>query len=444
MKRKIAFLCIIFFCVNTLLAQKDTTVIPYSLQYYIYQGLENNLDILIKKEEQNISENNATYGNAGGLPSLSLDGGAVGDHGNVYQKTQSNEKSSEINNMGQTLDAGLNLSWTIFEGFKINASHKRLKELRTLGELNTRLTVENVVANIAQVYYAIIREEIRMKNLASSLELSRERLQIIKQRYDLGDASLLEYQQANVDFNNDQTAVLKQQEAIFASQLRLNQLLALDTLSTPVIINHQEMDFLEIGTQAQLIGDMQLYNTTLLAAESDIFIKEQDYRIIESRLYPSLSLNSRFAYRSNWMNDPILKQQQNLDLNYGLHLSMNIFDGLKTKTARENAELSIKISELNKKSISQSLETQLLTLWMRYNNNKELLEMERSNLEVAQSLFQTSMNRYTLGELSGIELREAQNNLLIAEENLSIAEFETKLCEISLLLLSGKILETLL
>ena len=51
-----------------------------------------------------------------------------------------------------------------------------------------------------------------------------------------------------------------------------------------------------------------------------------------------------------------------------------------------------------------------------------------------------AIDRYKLGELSGIELREAQNSLLEAEERLSVAEYSTKICEISLLQLSGQIL----
>jgi hypothetical protein len=45
--------------------------------------------------------------------------------------------------------------------------------------------------------------------------------------------------------------------------------------------------------------------------------------------------------------------------------------------------------------------------------------------------------------LAGIELREAQNSLLEAEERRSIAEYNIKLCEISLLQLSGQVLKYL-
>jgi hypothetical protein len=44
-----------------------------------------------------------------------------------------------------------------------------------------------------------------------------------------------------------------------------------------------------------------------------------------------------------------------------------------------------------------------------------------------------------LGDLSGIEMREAQKSLLDAEERLLTSQYNTKLCEISLLQISGKI-----
>ena len=42
-----------------------------------------------------------------------------------------------------------------------------------------------------------------------------------------------------------------------------------------------------------------------------------------------------------------------------------------------------------------------------------------------------------LGNLSGIEMREAQKSLLDAAERILSAEYDTKMCEISLLQLSG-------
>ena len=81
---------------------------------------------------------------------------------------------------------------------------------------------------------------------------------------------------------------------------------------------------------------------------------------------------------------------------------------------------------------------------MTYINNMNLTNLEKENLTHAIEYYEIAIERYKLGDLSGIELREAQNNLLEAEERLVQAEYLTKLSEISLLEISGGILSYIL
>lgn len=68
-----------------------------------------------------------------------------------------------------------------------------------------------------------------------------------------------------------------------------------------------------------------------------------------------------------------------------------------------------------------------------------MLNLERQSLVTAKENHEIAMERYMLGNLSGIEMREAQKSLLDAEERILKAEYDTKICEISLLQISGKI-----
>ncbi len=65
--------------------------------------------------------------------------------------------------------------------------------------------------------------------------------------------------------------------------------------------------------------------------------------------------------------------------------------------------------------------------------------LERENLTAARENHEIAVERYMLGDLSGIEMREAQKSLLDAEERILTAEYDTKLCEISLLQISGMV-----
>ena len=92
-----------------------------------------------------------------------------------------------------------------------------------------------------------------------------------------------------------------------------------------------------------------------------------------------------------------------------------------------------------REQLEQALRADLSNLWQAYQNNLQMLNLERQNLVAAKENHEIAMERYMLGNLSGIEMREAQKSLLDAEERILSAEYNTKLCEISLLQISGKV-----
>ncbi len=69
-----------------------------------------------------------------------------------------------------------------------------------------------------------------------------------------------------------------------------------------------------------------------------------------------------------------------------------------------------------------------------------LIALETQNLQTATENLEIAMERYRLGNLSGIDLREVQKSLLDARESLLSVESLAKLAEISLLLISGNIM----
>ena len=112
---------------------------------------------------------------------------------------------------------------------------------------------------------------------------------------------------------------------------------------------------------------------------------------------------------------------------------MSLFDGFNRKREQRNARIQIENQQLRIQELELALRADMSNFWMAYKNNLDLWSLEKENLVAAQENYRIAIDRYKLGELSGIELREAQNSLLEAEERLSVAEYSTKICEISLL-----------
>lgn len=412
----------------------------FSLKDCIELGLERNYSIRIVRNEQQISENNATPGNAGYLPTFDLSGGLSGTIYNTTNELREGgtDKTTGVNS--ETANAGVNMNWTVFDGFGIQATYERLKELERMGELNTRMTIEDFVAQLSAEYFNLIRQNTRLNNLRASLELSKERLRIVEQSYYIGSMSRLDLQQAQVDFNADSSNVLNQLETVHRTRISLNELMALDNVEEQIQIRDTAISPNSFLDEVDIRQNTLAANSSLLMAQKNRTLSELDYKKAKSRNYPYVRLNAGYGYTANWYETGTTELQKRLGLNYGVTVGFTLFDGLNRRREQRNARLEIENRDLRTQELELSLRADLSTLWTAYKNYLNLWALEKENVVVAQEYYNVAIDRYRLRELSGIELREAQNKLLDAEERRSIAEYNTKLCEISLLQLSGQIL----
>jgi outer membrane protein TolC len=128
-------------------------------------------------------------------------------------------------------------------------------------------------------------------------------------------------------------------------------------------------------------------------------------------------------------------------MNYGVTLGMDIFDGFNRRREKANARIDMQNKEYQYREIEQEVKADLITIFYGYENNLRLLRLEEQNLSVARENLEIAMERYKLGSLSGLELREVQKSLLDAEERLISVNYQAKIAEISLMQISGKVME---
>lgn len=435
MKRTILIFIVILSAVSALQAQRAPI---YTLKSCLDQGLLNNYSLRITRNEEQVSKNNATLGNAGYLPTLDLSAGYKGTVDNTESKLRATGETTKDNGVfDQTFNAGLNLNWTIFDGFNITANYQKLKELERQGETNTRIAIEDLITNITAQYYNYVQQKIRLKNFLYAVSLSKERLRIVEERYHIGNFSRLDYQQAKVDFNADSAQYMKQQELLHTSRIQLNELMANKDVDQSFIIRDSLISINSIMNFEELWDATLQINASLLKAEQNNTLARLDYKKVTARDYPYLKMNGGYGYTLNKYDISANSRRSNLGLNVGMTVGFNLFDGNRRRE-RRNASIAIQNTRLEREEVEQSLRADLSNLWQAYQNNLQMLNLERQNLVAAKENHEIAMERYMLGNLSGIEMREAQKSLLDAEERILSAEYDTKLCEISLLQISGK------
>ena len=428
---RIFYILLFLFCSCAINAQE-----LYDLRKCIEIGLLRNYDIRIIRNEQQIANNDVTRANAGYLPTVDISSSYSGTLNDVKQRLAAGGTNNNNNVHNQTLNTGINANWTVFDGFQIQTNYEKLKELQSRGEINTRLTIEGFIADLSTEYYNYIQQTIRLKNLKYAVKLSKERLRIVEARYQIGSSSRLDYQQARVDFNADSSKLIKQYEVLYTSRIKLNELMAVDNVEQNIITMDSVITFNPFLNKNDIWEKANVSNSYLQLSQSSKRLSELELKNIKSQNYPYLRLNAGYGITKNLYETGTYDWQRNMGFNYGVTVGFNIFNGNRKRQIR-NAKLEIENRQLGYEQVELSLKTDLANMWMAYRNNMELLNLEKENVETARSNYEIAIDRYKLGDLAGIELREAQNSLLEAEERLVQAEYNTKLCEISLIQLSG-------
>ena len=421
---------------ETLQASKEAR--PQTLQECLEKGLNKNYSLRIIRNQEQISANNATMENAGLLPSVSL---SAGYNGSAYGRNTLSNNGSTSQERGvydDGINAGVDVSWTIFDGFKTVANYDRLRELSLISSTQTRLAVEDYMADLTAEYYNFVQQRQRLENYISAVELSRERLRIVYERWMIGSLSRLDLLQARVDFNADSAQCLKQREALASSRIRLHELMAEDSLNINFAPSDNDIDLLVLPQFDSLWVQTKTNNASMLMASQNRTLAEIELRSVRSRNYPYLKLGAGYGYSTNHYGAGATLKRNQWGGDVALTLGFNLYDG-KRRSEQRNARLSVKNAELEEYDLTLSLYTDLADLWQAYENNRMLLALEKENVIAARENYGIAHERYLLGDLSGIEMREAQKSLLDAEERILVAEYNTKLCEISLLQLSGGI-----
>ena len=341
-----------------------------------------------------------------------------------------------------TLDVGVDLNWTVFDGFSVWTNYKQLQLMKQQGELETRMTVEDYVASVITEYYNFIQQKIRLENFRKNMELSRERFRNVQISYSIGTYSLADYLQAKVYFNADSAQYMKQLEALNTSRINLNELLSNDDVTAFINVHDTLIDVNPNLQYEDLWRSTLATNSSLLLADNNSAVVQAEYKKVMSRDYPYVNLNVGYGYTMNRYELAATKKRDNWGLSAGVTVGFNIFDG-KRRMQKNNAQLDIEYANLERENLKLSLKASLNNYWQAYKNNLQILQKERENHETAVANYGLSYYIFSEGQLSGFELREAQNSLLESEESILTAEYDTKMCEVSLMLLSGKVMEYL-
>ena len=422
------------FCMTSIAAQKLVSV-----SEAIELALENNYGIKIISNNKEIAKNNAGVLNSGYLPTVTSSSGATFNRDNLEAEFANGESTALNGAKSSRYNASINLNYTLFDGLGRYYDYKRLKETYKLSELQARETIENTIAQLYVVYYNVAQVTENVAVLEKTLTISKDRITRANYQFEYGQGTMLNVLNAQVDINNDSINLINAKQQLVNTKRDLNVVLG-NVISSEFRVD-TTIDFKLNIDQNDLANKVKLNNVNLLQLDKNIIINTFIVKANKSGYLPSLGLTGSYGWNKGNNNAAsFVAVSTNTGLSGGLSLSWNLFDGGATATRVSNAKIELENRSLEKESMVIDIERNFNNAWDDYQNKLTIFQVQENNIITSTNNFNRTQEKYKLGQANSIEFRQAQLNLINSELNRNQAKYAAKIAELTVLQLSGELL----
>ncbi|HEX5625949.1 MAG TPA: TolC family protein [Saprospiraceae bacterium] len=404
----------------------------------ISMALQNNYNLQIASGEMAIARNNVTRGNAGMLPEVSLNAGMSFSGTDTKQEFVTGNEVDKKGAQSNAIQSGLQLNWTLFDGMKMFITYDKLKALDQLSILNTKMRIEQTVAEIINGYYEVVRQMQLLKANDQIQEVYTERLNIAKTKWELGSANKSEYLQARLDLHAQRALRFQLEAQLIQSKQALNLLIVRD----PELPFEVE-DLIPVDTSltiTELVQSSKAGNVSFQYYQVNQRIQEFSLREQKAARYPNLQFNANYNFSRTDNQAGFLLYNQNLGWNTGLSATWNLFQGWNVRRNIQNSKISLQNAELMTELNASEVRTAIYRAYTGYQAALERLRLESENAALAEENVSLAMNRFRLGNTNSLELKYAQQSLEDSLTRIVQTRYEAKLAETELLRLKGELI----
>lgn len=390
-------------------------------------ALKNNYDIRLARNDADISKINNTAGNAGMLPAVQLTGSANRAFNNVSQQLSSGTFNIYPSQLSTTLNAGAQLSWTLFDGGKMFVTKNKLAEIQQLGDLQFKAKVLQTQADVIAAYYNVVSQKQQLNSINEVINYNRERVKIIQTGFDHGYYIKTDLLQAQIDLNVALENAINQKFAIQLALKNLNLLLA-----QPSDVDFEVEDSIPLNynpNRDELTHKLLTNNTDILSLQKQKEIALLVLKENESLYLPKLNFIAGYIYNKNISSQGSMLQNQSFGPELGGTLTIPLYSSGENKRKVAGAKIQLQSSDLQLKNLQLQTNTALENALTDFENQRELLHIEKQNHLLAKQNLDISLNRLAQGQTTSLEVHQAQESYTQSVTRLINFEYNLKMAE---------------
>ncbi len=404
-------LCILFLLAGFTIANGQEML---TVEEAVNIALKNNFGILVARNDADIAKANNTPGNAGMLPNLQMTGS-----GN-YEFTKANT----------SINAGTQLTWKLFDGGKMFVTKNKLNEIEALGEIQFKENVLQTLYTVISAYYDVVRQKQQLNSINEVMHFNQEQVKIARAGCDAGSLIKTDLLQARIDLNVTTENAINQQFIIDSAKRHLMELLGRSPAADIEVTDSIPLNF--SPDKKELFQQVDSSNTTLLSYRKQIDIARLGVKEFDRLYSPVLNFTSGYYFSQSENSTGSALNYRSFGPQFGGNLVIPIYTAGETKRKINNAKIQLKSAEYDFQNVQLQVRTDLQNAINGFENQQQLLKIEKENKELTRENLEISLQRLRLGQTTSLEVHQAQENFVLSCTRLINFEYSLKIAETKL------------
>lgn len=398
----------------------------WSLKDCIDYALANNIQLQKAKVQQLSALEDIKQSQSALLPSLSLSTSQNVSY-NPWPEQGSamiagNKVQADVKKVYYNGSYSLSGNWTVWNGGQNTNTVKLNKLAAEQARLDSAVTANNVLEQIAQLYVQILYSDEAISVTKESLKTSQANEERGKTMVSVGKMSKADLAQLTAQRAEDEHSIVEAESNLRNYKRQLKQLLQIadnDEFDVAIPSTTDEMALKEVPAMndvytAALAQRPEIQNAKLGIESSDLSVK-----IAKAGKMPTVSLNAGLSTsttsmsQNGWGN----QMKNNFTVGGGVSVSIPLFDNRKTKTSVNKAMLQKESYLLDLQDKQTTLYSTVENYWLQAVTNQNKFKTARVSTESAQASYELLSEQFNLGLKNIVELMTGKTHLLQAQQN---------------------------
>lgn len=368
-----------------------------TLSKAIEVALKNNYNIAIARNETEIVSTQNNWGNAGSLPTVQAVAG--GNLNSTYSET------AEVSPLNSSqLNAGLEFSWTLFDGGRMFLRKDMLEQNQALSELELRQKALSLTFSIVATYFDIIRQKQQLQSINEVMNYNAERVAILSTSFNAGMSAKNDYLQAQIDYNKSLENAHSQEIAIIATKRKLQNLMGATMTADFDVADSLEFDnSLVIDDLREKIANV---NMDIHTRQKQLEITQLAFQEARTQYFPTLTVTGGYYFTNTAAS--ITNNSSTHGPQIGGRLIIPIYQAGQNRQAVKIAKIQALSAEHQLAQTRLEILEDLEQTFLEYENNKKLYEIEIESYTFALENLEINQARFRLGHSTSLEVHIAQ------------------------------------